>query len=160
MPALGVDLNGVIRESRRTGEEEPAVRQEIVGVVEGLRRANDEVFHGNVFIVSKSSREQARERSQWMNERRICERIGIPRSHQVFCAARDGKAAIAVQRGLTHVLDDRPECLAPMRVEHRCLFRPRAEELAQFPDLLPDVHVVQSMEEYLQLLGISSPVAT
>ena len=84
----------------------------------------------NVWLVSKCG-ERIRERTKWwLSHHRFWVETNMNPSNIRFCRKRHEKAPICEELGLTHFIDDRADCLGPMRgiVEHRFLFGPQRRE--------------------------------
>ena len=71
----------------------------------------------------------------------------------IFCANRADKAPICQERGITHMIDDRPEVMVgmPVTVRTLVLMAPDFDDLARFATQLRPVTIVRNwlhIEEY------------
>ncbi len=71
----------------------------------------------------------------------------------IFCANRADKAPICQERGITHMIDDRPEVMVgmPVTVRTLVLMAPDFDDLARFAPQLRPVTIVRNwldIEEY------------
>ena len=93
-----------------------------------------ELFHGQVWLVSKCGPRVQEKRRLWLHHHRFFERTGIAPANLRFCLERPQKAGICSKLGVTHFIDDRADVLRCMNgvVEHRYLFGP--QKTAHTPD--------------------------
>jgi hypothetical protein len=104
-------------------DEEAMGTPAVPGAIDALVRLAVR-FEGRVWLVSKCG-EWIEERSlQWLDHHGFHERTGIPVDHVRFCRRREDKAPHAVELGLTHFVDDRPDVHVHLAgiVPHRYLF--------------------------------------
>lgn len=103
--------------------------------VETIAKAVELLGPENVWIVSKASRKVANMSVEWMEANDFFGRTGMLREQLVFCLLRGEKAGLCEKLGITVMIDDHHECLAPMvplvasRTMRRLLWykpRPRA----------------------------------
>lgn len=128
---LGLDINGVLlnRENRLKG---PIYSfHAIAGAFVGIRRLIQEKFGAeNVYLVSKSLGEKRMQILEFFEKNLFYEDTGILRSHVYFCEARQDKAPICRELGITHFVDDRLEVLQYLRhVPNRYLFQKKGGTL-------------------------------
>jgi hypothetical protein len=88
--------------------------------------------------VSKCGVRVERRTLRWLDGHDFYRRTGVDPAHVRFCRARADKRLHAVELGLIHFVDDRPEVHAALHgvVEHQYLFGPQAQPA---PDLLARV---------------------
>ena len=103
-PVLGLDFGNTIAKHYEPMPDSLRV----------IRRLADQVFHGRVFIVSKVNPEQERKVRKALDDHNILEAIGISLERVIFCANRSNKAPICREKGITHMIDDRPEVIVGM----------------------------------------------
>jgi hypothetical protein len=97
-----------------------------------------ELFHGQVWLVSKA-RPRVQEKTRlWLAHHRFFERTGIPAENLRFCIERPQKADHCRELGITHFIDDRCDVLDCLEgiVPHRFLFGPQKNGIS-CPGLTP-----------------------
>jgi len=142
MPAIGVDIGGVIiQPARASGDtsffssgylETPAVE----GAIDGVAHLNKAVFPDRVFLVSKAKSGTAQKTREWLEHQNFYARTGLTKERLFFCEKREGKVPIAKRLNLTAFIDDRVDVLGHLtQIEHRFLF---AESEDWLPKAVPD----------------------
>lgn len=126
---LGIDFGGVVVKS--------AHRVAVGGAApwtQGAAAAHDEaldsiavlvqLFQGRVSIVSKAGPAVEARTRQWLVDTDLCGRTGLDATNVIFCRDRGDKAAICLERGITHFIDDRIHIMQILRsvVPHLFLF--------------------------------------
>lgn len=158
MPALGVDLNGVIRV--RKGDTHVYPRPEVEGAVRHLLRLHHKRFGDGMGIVSTVASGKKDERMSWLDEAKIFARTGIPRNNVTFCQTRREKSQTAQAAGYTHFVDDHAEVLIAMAgiVPHRFLFDPPSGELERCSvEEMKGITVAWTWKELAQLIKATTP---
>lgn len=86
-----------------------------------------ELFHGDVWLVSKCGPRVQEKSRLWLQHHRFFERTGMASANLRFCLERPQKAGICSKLGITHFIDDRADVLKCMNgvVAHRYLFGPQ-----------------------------------
>ena len=133
---FGVDVGGVILDRGNDREDTslfgPAYlsAKPVQGAVEAVAKLN-EMFGGQVYIVSKCGQNIENKTREWMKHNKFHEQTGVGEDHLRFCRERKDKAPIAKELGLTHFVDDRLEILEYLKgiVQTRFLFRPSGNEI-------------------------------
>ena len=97
------------------------------GAIEAIASLVDR-FDG-VWLVSKCGPSVQRKTRAWLQHHDFHRRTGLPAENLYFCLHRHEKGPIARELGLTHFVDDRVDCLEPMRghVEGLFLFGEQAQ---------------------------------
>lgn len=157
MDILGVDVGGVIIDRANDNTDTSFFSgnylnsRPVEGAIEAIARLVKERFNGNAYIVSKCGSKTEAKTKHWLLHNGIYERTGIKEGSAFFCRQRPEKAPICKEKGITHFIDDRMSVLKYMdSVPHKYLFQPSPEELADRPDLLKSVVVVNSWAEVLR----------
>jgi len=142
---LGIDVGGVISladtDSGGGGLGEKVARYVVSDeCVTAVRRLVGLFGGENVFILSKCGVEMQRTTVAMLERNRFFERVGMERRNALFCLKRSGgefkgwervraggeeraavgecgKGAVAKEVGLTHMIDDREDCLRSVRAE-------------------------------------------
>jgi len=134
---LGIDIGRVIitpgdahhDTSFISGDRETALRTPpMEGAFECIKLL---VNHfSSVWLVSKCGHRIQERTKSWLMQHSFWTRTGMNMNNIRFCRKRHEKAPIAQELGITHFIDDRADCLDPMRgiVEHRFLFGPQKRE--------------------------------
>jgi len=111
-----------------------------------------------VHLVSKCGEQTEARTRHWLAHHDFHARTGVRPEHVHFCRTRPAKAPIAADLGLTHFVDDKLEVLSYLTsVEHRFLFRPRAEEVAAHQEHLPAVRQVECWRALVAVLKGPTP---
>lgn len=159
MDTLGVDVGGVIidRANDKTDTSffsgNYLQSRPVEGAIEAIARLVKERFDGNAYIVSKCGSKTEAKTKHWLLHHDIYGRTGIKEGNAIFCRHRPEKAPICKEKGITHFIDDRMSVLKHMdSVPNKYLFQPTPEELAERPDLLKNVVIVNSWTEVLNKL--------
>ncbi len=156
---LGIDIGGVIIDRANEysdtsffGEkylDSYAVRQSF-GVIAQLVADR---FGGRVYLVSKCGAATEKKTKKWLQHNQFFAKTGVRPEHVRFCRKRIDKAAICVELGVTHFVDDRLEVLSYLTtVPHRFLFQPNMEEVWKHGEHLPYVTQVISWHEIKKIL--------
>lgn len=140
-PRIGLDIGNVIIGGDRkkiaaedtsfiTATDVEAIRNTpaVEGALEAVAAIND-MFRGEVWLVSKCKENTQRKTRKWLKHHRFYELTGLHRSKLLFCYARSDKHVIAEGLSLTHFVDDNLGCIAPMQtVRHRLWFGPQDQD--------------------------------
>ncbi len=151
MERLGVDLGGVIIPRIFDGQPLSFFRENRTGFlsirpiefsIEALGLLNMGRFPGAVFLIIAASEGVEKKSREWLDHWNFQRRTGIPESRIYFCRKGSMKAEIAREIGISRMVDDKIDNLAPMNfLEHRYLFNPREEETRFIEDFLTSVTV-------------------
>jgi len=122
IPVLGVDIGNVIIEHRHIMDtmdetlwnEKYSELPAVTGVFESLKKLNDEIFHGNIYLVSKLKEEQDKRTLAWLKDNKFFEKTGFDPKNLFFCRERVDKEKICRENNITHFVDDRLEVLSHM----------------------------------------------
>ena len=114
---IGIDVGGVLNKMNNDVDngwhKDPS--SEVNGAIDSVKQLVEIFGSDNVFIVSKVGRKMQGLTDTWLfKTMKICERTGFKRENVHFCRERSGergKGNIAKKLGLTHFIDDRPQCL-------------------------------------------------
>lgn len=107
---------------------------EMPGAFDALHLLN-RILPDSIDLVSRCEIEHEQNIVHWLQHHRFVERTGIHLTdHLFFCRARKDKAGIVRRLGTTHMVDNRPDVLAPMAgiVPVRMLLLP-AGEVQDYP---------------------------
>ncbi len=142
-PVLGVDFGNTIATHYTPMPDSLRV----------LSRLSREVFDGRVFIVSKVNPDQERKVRLALEKYPILEALDITMDSVIFCPNRADKAPICRERGITHMIDDRPEVMVgmPTTVKRMILMAPLMDDFVRFAPQLRPVTIVRNwldIEEY------------
>jgi hypothetical protein len=130
---LGIDIGKVIMEPVNSGSEdttfisgsyEDAMKtMPSPGAIERISQLV-EIFEGRVYLVSKCGKRVRALTNDWLSHWNFFEKTKINPEHLYYCFKRDEKAPICENLGITHFIDDRLDCLEPMKniVSYRYLF--------------------------------------
>lgn len=163
-PWLGLDLGYVItngsiedmlRELKRGRRDFRSVPH-VPGAFKGVRRLVDRWFGSNVSIISACPEELKVKLLEWLGAHAFYSRTGVPyEGHIHFCREYADKVIFARSLHLTHMVDDRPETLIPMRgiVPHLFLFNPDPDALGQFQNNLHGIVIVWNWAELVAAIG-------
>lgn len=123
MNRLGIDIGRVIICPTVNGQsdtsflgrrlEEALQTPPAAGAFEVIAALND-AFE-QVHLISKCGEGVQRKTLAWLEHQRFYEQTGVPRERVHFCRKRPDKAPIARRLGLRAFIDDRVDCLEPMR---------------------------------------------
>lgn len=158
---IGIDIGGVIIDKGNDREDTSLFgpkyleARAVVGAISAIQKLNQEVFLGEVYLVSKCG-EKVEERSrEWLKANAFHEKTGVPQSRLRFCRERADKAPIARELGLTHFIDDKVEVLGYMRgiVANRILFNPRPNDLKYGSRTAGPMVLAFSWDDVLEHLG-------
>ena len=134
---LGVDFGRVINDgsshpsgddtSFLTGSEDAMLATPAMEGVFGSLERLTELFHGRVWIVSKTGPRIQANTERWLAHHGIFTTTLIPPDHVRFVRRRTDKAAICTEIGISHFVDDRAEALKALIgiVPHLFLFGPQ-----------------------------------
>lgn len=152
-PGLGVDIGGVIIDSKRKETQKLFASSDylktpaVPGALGALNRLASTVFYERLYVVSKCDEARELKTRAWLVKHKFYELTGIPEDRVRFCRERRDKAQICNKLGITHFIDDRLEVLGFLEdvVRHRILFRARNIEVLEhamthaktFSDVLP-----------------------
>lgn len=87
-------------------------------------------FDQQVWLISKCGPHIQERTRWWLARHQFWRAANMNVDHIRFCRKRHEKAPLCEKLGITHFIDDRADCLDPMRgiVEHRFLFGPQKHE--------------------------------
>jgi hypothetical protein len=128
---IGIDIGRVIIEGDGPdtnfvgGTEEEALRAPAIdGAFDAIARLVARVGPAHVHLVSKCGKRVEGRTRTWLAHHRFFERTGVLPDNVHFCRAREQKAPICRDLGVTCFVDDRIDVLAFMTavVPHRFLF--------------------------------------
>jgi hypothetical protein len=101
-----------------------------------------------VHIISKVNERQKKEVENWMLSEGFFEETGVPSANLHFCEHRNQKGQIAINLGITHHIDDRPEVMMHMPEEVcKYLFNPEPSEVVKFFNQMQNTMIVNDWEE-------------
>ena len=96
-------------------------RPAVPNAFESIKKLVELFGPDNAFIVSRCSEAGEKKIMAWLYYHSFWEQTGMKRENIRFCRERNQKGAICAERGITHFVDDRLECLVGMdTVPHRC----------------------------------------
>jgi len=137
---LGIDIGRVIIEGGTKdmkdttfvdaqGQAEYLNTPEVEGAVESITQLV-EMFDGNVWLISKCYENTQKKTRKWLAKQKFFRTTGVKDHRIIFCLERRQKVGICEDLGITHFIDDRMGCLAPMngKVRYRFLFGPQDPE--------------------------------
>lgn len=155
MNVLGVDVGGVIIDKVNDGTDTSFFSDNylkttaVPDAFETLAKLN-EIFKGNVVIVSKAGKNTASKTLKWMQHHNFHNITKIPDGKIYFCQKRAEKAPICEKLGITHFIDDKLEVLNYLTtVPHKYLFMAdkKDKEAAKSP-----IEIMDSWQEVLKLV--------
>jgi hypothetical protein len=157
--ALGVDIGNVIIEHRHimdtTDEtlwhERYSTLPPVENMFESLRKLNDEIFHGNIFLISKLKEEHDTRTLAWLKDNDFFRKTNILPENVLFCRERSEKVKLCEENNIKYFIDDRLEVLSHMigHVPKLYLFNPNPEEVAEFKQFLSKVIVVKKWSDLI-----------
>ena len=161
---LGVDVGGVLL--RRTDYQEDATpsgpqltaSSAVPGALVALRRLATLMFGTSIFLVSKCGPKTEERTREWLASSDFARVTGVPTDNVRFCRKRRDKAEICDELAVTHFVDVRLEVLSYLTaVQHRFLFDPDPDEVAEFAGHLPSVRVVDDWASLTEALLHTRP---
>lgn len=159
MDILGIDVGGVIIDRANDNTDTSFFSgnylqsRPVEGAIGAISRLVRERFNGQAYIVSKCGSKTEAKTKHWLKFHNVYDICGIKEENAFFCRHRPEKAPFCAEKKITHFIDDRMSVLKHMTtVPHKILFQPTKEELAECPDLLKEVTIVNSWEEVLKHL--------
>lgn len=149
--AIGIDVGGVIIDRSNDNSDTSFFSDNylnttaVPGAIEAIGKIVQARFKDRAYIVSKCGRKTEAKTKEWLKHHKVYEITGIKPENTFFCRKREEKAPFCKTVGITHFVDDRMSVLRHMdTVPYKYLFSPTPEELAECPDLLKDVVIVQT----------------
>jgi hypothetical protein len=123
---LGVDFGNVLKV-----HGEPRM---VPFALEALTSLKEEFFGDEIYLVSRVYEARHIPATLDFLERYSFFEGTLSPQKVYFCYHRHEKAHLARMLGLTHFVDDRPDCLYPMEItRYRYLFNPTQADLEKFP---------------------------
>ena len=159
--SLGVDLGNVIIDHVGFGTTpeffhsgNSNIIPPVSGVLDALRRLNQERFQGNMFVVYNASDVADQKIISWLKSRDFFEQTGISPERVVRTQNGRDKSSVCKLYQATHFIDDRLEVLSHLvgKVGNLYLFRPQQKEVEQYQDFLIHVWQVNSWDDIIQSL--------
>jgi hypothetical protein len=168
---VGIDFGGVIipaaitdvshRDMFLDGNLDDAIKTApLAGCMEGLR-ALVSLFLGNVWIISKASRQTEEKTWAWIKHHRLAEITGIDLTRVRFCRERSVKADICREIGVSHYIDDQLRVLELLRdcVRYRLWFTsgPSETPLPGLVTVQDWPHAVREISRTLEQPDLGTP---
>ena len=158
LDALGVDIGGVIID--RVREDDPNRRHSyaafaaVDGAFDAITQLVTRRFRDRVWLVSRCDESAEPVLVEWLERHRFFGSTGVARDRVRFCRARDEKATICRQLGVTHFIDDRLEVLSHLVgvVPNLYLLLSRAADVDRFHEFLPRVRLMRRWQDIVDAL--------
>ena len=159
--SLGVDLGNVIIDHVGFGTTPEFFHSgnyniipPVSGVLDALRRLNQERFQGSIFVVYNATDVADQKIISWLKSRDFFERTGISPERVMRTQNGRDKSSVCKLHQATHFIDDRLEVLSHLvgKVGSLYLFRPQQKEVEQYQDFLIHVWQVNSWDDIVQSL--------
>ncbi|KKS11804.1 MAG: hypothetical protein UU67_C0063G0005 [Candidatus Daviesbacteria bacterium GW2011_GWB1_41_5] len=161
--ALGIDIGNVIIDFRLTDKNDTDLYENrystipaTEGVFETIRKLNSEMFHGNIFLVSKCTEWAQEKIIGWLKDNDFYKKTGVKPKNVFFCRERHEKDKICQDNDITYFIDDRLEVLSHMveTVPNLLLYKPDSAEIDEYRQFLPNVTMVESWLEVPEKMKI------
>ena len=162
--SLGVDLGNVIIDHVGFGTTPEFFHSgnyniipPVSGVLDALRRLNQERFQGSIFVVYNATDVADQKIISWLKSRDFFEQTGISPERVVRTQNGRDKSSVCKLYQATHFIDDRLEVLSHLvgKVGNLYLFRPQQKEVERYQDFLRHVWQVNSWDDIVQSLIVS-----
>ena len=159
--SLGVDLGNVIIDHIGFGTTpeffhsgDYNVIPPVPGVLNAIRRLNQERFLNDIFVVYNASDVADQKIISWLKSHDFFERTGISPERVMRTQNGRDKSSVCKLYQATHFIDDRLEVLSHLagKVGSLYLLRPQQKEVAQYQDFLIHVRQVHSWDDIVQSL--------
>lgn len=157
--ALGIDIGNVIINHRLTDKDDKTLHEErystipaTEGVLDAVKKLNDEKFHGNIFLISKCTPWSQEKILIWLKDNDFYTKTGVKPENVFFCRERHEKVKICKDNNITYFIDDRLEVLSHMveTVPNLFLYQPDRTEIDAYRQFLPKVTRVEGWAEVVQ----------
>jgi hypothetical protein len=157
--AFGVDIGNVIINHRSVDNNDKILYEErystiptTEGVFESLKQLNDQMFHGNIFLISKCTPWAQEKILGWLKGNNFYAQTGIKPGNVFFCRERHEKDKICRDNNISYFVDDRLEVLSHMvsTVPHLFLYQPDQGEVDEYKQFLSKVTLTKSWKEIMQ----------
>ncbi len=157
--ALGIDIGNVIINHRLVDKNDSVLYEERYstipaseGMYDSIKKLNNEIFHGNIFLISKCTEWAQTKILEWLKDNDFYEKTGVKPENVLFCQERHEKDKICRDNNIDYFVDDRLEVLSYMieNVPHLYLFRAEQAEVDEFKQFLPKVTRVESWVEVVE----------
>lgn len=83
----------------------------VKGALDAVRSIVAHVGQSNSFVIATVSTEMETQKKEWLEKIKFWEYTGIPKENVRWVPEEEDKGVVAKELGITHFVDDRPDCL-------------------------------------------------